>query len=108
MAVSQATLGKALVWGAITVALYLFLFQYSEAFERLAHTTLDACMVQEGGGSTYYNKASTDACSARDGTFIEGTWWYVFAPIALAFALSYTHGLFTGLFWDVVGLKAKK
>jgi hypothetical protein len=32
----------------------------------------------------------------------------VFGPIALAFALSYTHGIFTGLFWDVVGLKAKK
>ena len=30
------------------------------------------------------------------------------AAIALAFALSYTHGLFTGLFWDLVGLKAKK
>lgn len=108
MAVSQAALGKALVWGAITAALYLFLFQYSEVFEHLAHATLDACMVQEGGSTTYYNKANAEACSARDGTFIDGTWWYVFAPIALAFALSYTHGLFTGLFWDVVGLKAKK
>lgn len=108
MAVSRATLVKALVWGALTVGLYLFLFVYSGTFEHLAHTTLDACLVQEGAGATYYNKATSDLCAAQDGSFIEGTWWFVLAPIALAFALSYTHGIFTGLFWDVVGLKAKK
>jgi hypothetical protein len=47
-------------------------------------------------------------CAAKGGHFVHGTWWFVFIPIALAFALSYTHGIFTGLFWDVVGLKAKK
>jgi hypothetical protein len=108
MAASQTTLGKALVWGAITAGLYWFLFQYSGGFEKLAHTTLDACLVQEGAGTTYYNKATAELCAAENGAFIEGTWWYVFAPIALAFALSYTHGIFTGLFWDVIGLKAKK
>jgi hypothetical protein len=108
MAVSQATLGKALIWGVITAGLYWFLFQYSGVFERLAHTTLDACAVQGSEGIDYYNKVTPELCAAQNGSFIEGNWWYVFAPIALAFALSYTHGLFTGLFWDVVGLKAKK
>lgn len=108
MAVSQATLGKALFWGAITAGLYWFLFHYSGGFENLAHTTQNACLVQDGASSTYYNKATPELCAAQNGAFIEGTWWYVFAPIALAFALSYTHGIFTGLFWDVVGLKAKK
>ena len=107
MAVSRATLGKALVWGVLTVGLYLFLFVYSGTFEHLAHTTLDACLIQEGGVATYYNKVTPDLCAAQNGSFIKGTWWLVFAPIALAFALSYTHGIFTSLFWDIVGLKAK-
>ncbi len=108
MAASRATLVKALVWGGITAALYWFLFKHSGNFVSLAHTTLDACLVQDGAGSTYFNKATPELCAAQNGTFIEGNWWYVFAPIAMAFALSYTHGIFTGLFWDVVGLKAKK
>lgn len=108
MAIGRDTLGKALVWGVITAALYGLLYRYSGGFEQLAHTTLDACLVQDGGSTTYYSKATTELCAAENGTFVEGTWWYVFAPIALAFALSYTHGIFTGLFWDVVGLKAKK
>ena len=108
MAARQAVLGKALFWGVITAGLYWFLFQYSGVFERLAHTTLDACAIQEAAGTAYYNKATPELCAAENGAFIEGQWWFVFAPIALAFALSYTHGLFTGLFWDVIGLKAKK
>lgn len=108
MAVSQAALGKALVWGVITAGLYWFLFMYSGTFEALAHTTLNACLVQEEASTAYYNKVTPELCAAQNGSFIEGTWWFVFAPIALAFALSYTHGIFTGLFWDVVGLKAKK
>lgn len=108
MASSQASLGKTLLWGGVTAALYWFLFQYADEFLRLAHTTLDACAVQEGTKTVYYNKATAELCTAQGGDFIEGSWWFVFAPIAMAFALSYTHGLFTGLFWDVVGLKAKK
>lgn len=104
----KSKLGPALLWGGATVALYWLLFHYSGSFEVLAHTTLDACAVQQGTDTAYYNKATAELCAAERGTFIEGKWWYVFAPIALAFALSYTHGLFTGLFWDVVGLKAKK
>lgn len=108
MAASQAATGRALMWGAITFGLYWFLFQYADVFQRLAHTTLDACVVQQGVDTLYYNKVTPDLCATQQGTFIEGVWWYVFAPIVMAFALSYTHGLFTGLFWDVVGLKAKK
>ena len=104
----KSKLGPALLWGGLTVALYWLLFHYAGSFEVLAHTTRDACAVQQGADTAYYSKATAELCAAERGTFIEGKWWYVFAPIALAFALSYTHGLFTGLFWDVVGLKAKK
>jgi hypothetical protein len=101
-------LGPALLWGALTVALYWLLFHYAGSFEVLAHTTLDACAVEQGAETLYYNKATAELCAAENGRFIDGRWWYVLAPIGLAFALSYTHGLFTGLFWDLVGLKAKK
>ncbi len=108
MAINQAPLGKAVLWGVATAGLYWFLFQYAGAFQHLAHTTLDACAIQQGAETVYYNKATPELCSAENGNFIQGNWLFVFAPIALAFALSYTHGQFTGLFWDVVGLKAKK
>ncbi|NWG31594.1 MAG: hypothetical protein HXY29_08880 [Rhodocyclaceae bacterium] len=32
--------------------------------------------------------------------------WLVLVPIAIAFAISFTHGAFTGLFWEAMGLKA--
>ena len=108
MASKQANLSKTLIWGVFTAVLYWVLFHYADDFLRLAHTTQDACMVQEGINTAYYKKATPALCSAKGGAIIQGTWWFVFAPIALAFALSYTHGIFTGLFWDVVGLKAKK
>lgn len=31
--------------------------------------------------------------------------WLVFVPIAIAFAISWAHGTFTGLFWEAMGLK---
>ncbi len=108
MSKDKTLLGKTLMWGGITAVLYWGLFHFAGEFMRLAHTTLDACAVGSGSGIAYFNKASLDACTAAGGSFIEGHWWYVFAPIAMAFALSYTHGNFTGLFWDVLGLKAKK
>jgi len=108
MADTQANLGKALIWGGLTAFLYWGLFHFADRFQQLAHTTLDACVVQEAGQTSYYNEATAELCTAKGGEFIKGSWWYVFAPIALAFALSYTHGLFTGLFWEVVGLRAKK
>ena len=108
MAASHTTWVKALGWGILTTGLYGFLFLYSEIFERLAHTTLDTCLLHNEADTDYHHKVPPEQCAAEGGSFVEGTWWYVFAPIALAFALSYTHGIFTGLFWDVVGLKAKK
>lgn len=99
--------GKALLWGGITAVLYLGLFHYAGEFLRLAHTTLDACAVNQSASILYFNKVTPELCTAQHGSFIEGQWWYVFAPIAMAFALSYTHGNFTSLFWEVLGLKAK-
>jgi hypothetical protein len=100
----KSKLGPALLWGGITFALYWMLFRNAGSFELLAHTTLDACRV----GTDFYTQATPETCAAEGGTFVRGVWWYVFAPIAMAFALSYTHGNFTSLFWDVVGLKARK
>lgn len=100
----KSKLTPALLWGGVTAVLYGLLFHYSGSFEVLAHTTLDACVV----GDDYYSKATAELCSAEGGNFVGGVWWYVFAPIAMAFALSYTHGNFTGLFWEVLGLNAKK
>src|SRR5512139_925346 len=108
MKVSRSSLGRALMWGVLTAGLYGFLFLYADVFKHLAHTTTDACVVQESTGTGYYSKSTPDLCAAKNGDFVKGTWWFVFAPIALALALSFTHGIFTGLFWDVVGLKAKK
>ena len=108
MASSHSSLGKTLLWGGIAAALYGFLFYFANDFLRLAHTTQDACVVQSGMHTNYFNKATADLCAAKGGTFIRGTWWYVLAPIAMALVLSYTHGIFTGLFWDLLGLKAKK
>ncbi len=109
MPASHASLGKTLFWGGITAALYVFLFHYADDFLHLAHTTLDACVVvQDGMKTNYFSHATPELCTARGGSFIPGTWWFVLAPIAMAFALSYAHGIFTGLFWDVVGLNAKK
>jgi hypothetical protein len=34
--------------------------------------------------------------------------WYFLVPVAMAFLFSAVHGAFTGHFWDVLGIKAKK
>lgn len=36
-----------------------------------------------------------------------GGWWFLF-PVVVAFVFSIFHGTFTGLFWDVLGVQAKK
>jgi hypothetical protein len=36
-----------------------------------------------------------------------GGWWFLF-PVTVAFVFSVFHGTFTGLFWDAVGVQAKK
>lgn len=103
----NTVLSKTIIWGAVTAALYWALFQYAGEFLHLAHATLDTCALQNSSQTLYINGATPELCSAKRGQFIEGQWWYVLAPIAMAFALSLTHGNFTSLFWDVIGLKAK-
>lgn len=38
---------------------------------------------------------------------LEGAWGFL-VPIVIAFIFSFVHGAFTGGFWDMLGLKAKK
>jgi hypothetical protein len=40
--------------------------------------------------------------------FIRRGHWAFVLPIAIAFLVSYFHGAFTGGFWEVLGIKAKK
>lgn len=49
----------------------------------------------------YFNEAAVLDVSTR------GHWWFL-APVAIAFVFSFVHGAFTGLFWDVLGVKAKR
>lgn len=34
--------------------------------------------------------------------------WTFWIPVSIAFVFSFAHGAFTGEFWDVLGIKAKK
>lgn len=34
--------------------------------------------------------------------------WAFWIPVSIAFVFSFAHGAFTGEFWDVLGVKAKK
>ena len=36
-----------------------------------------------------------------------GGWWFLF-PVTVAFVFSIFHGTFTSLFWDVLGVQAKR
>lgn len=106
MAEANTSWSKTLFWGALVAILYWGLFQYAEDVTRLAHTTTSACAVAEDSGTVYYNKPTAEACAAKGGTLVEGNWLFVFVPILIAFAVSYVHGAFTGMFWDSLGLKA--
>jgi len=33
--------------------------------------------------------------------------WHFLIPVAIAFVFSFTHGTFTGYFWDALGVRAK-
>lgn len=106
MDLHKAHWGKTIFWGVATAAFYTAMFSYSDLVLHLAHTTPDACIVDRGGTLLYYHKADAAACAALNGHIEPGVWWHVLIPILLAFAISFTHGAFTGLFWDVMGLKA--
>jgi len=47
-----------------------------------------------------YEKEVVEICK-------RGGWWFLF-PVAVAFAFSVFHGTFTGLFWDALGIQARK
>jgi len=51
-------------------------------------------------GLFIFEKLLAEACS-RGG-------WYFAIPVAIAFAFSIVHGSFTGYFWDVLGVQAKR
>ena len=100
--------GKTIVWGSLSALCYAALYHYAEEFIRLAHTTVDACAVATGGKTVYLIKPDALECAARGGQMIVGNLWHVWAPIAVALAISYTHGTFTGSFWESLGFTAAK
>ena len=97
--------GKAFFWGAITALLYAVLFTYSGFILHMAYTTPTACVVSHDAVAVYYHKVTLEACTEKGGVIVAGTWWHVLVPISIAFAISFTHGAFTGLFWELMGLK---
>lgn len=105
MAPQHGNMGKTIFWGTVTALLYAALFYYADWLLRLAQTTPDACIVGNGHQAAYYHQVDTAACAALGGHFEPGSWWHVLPIILIAFAVSYVHGAFTGLFWDLMGLK---
>lgn len=97
-----------LFWGGLSGLCYVTLFYYADEFIQLAHTTVDACVVVEEDKTSYFHKPDAEACAAKGGRMTEGNGWHVFAPIGVALIISYTHGLFTGHFWEALGLTAAK
>ena len=64
--------------GTLSILLYLLLFQFSDRLTALAAAT-------RGGEELY-----------------------ALVPIGIAVVFSFVHGAFTGQFWDLLGLRAKK
>jgi hypothetical protein len=75
---SSRALVLTLVLGAGSAVLYLLLFLYSDRLTELARLTR------------------------------EGDKLYALVPLAVAMVFSLVHGAFTGHFWDLLGLRAKK
>lgn len=65
-------------YGVLSTVLYVLLFMYSEQLNALAEAT-------------------------RNGDKI-----YALVPLVIAIVFSLVHGAFTGYFWELLGLKAKK
>jgi hypothetical protein len=75
---SSRALVLTLTLGAASAALYFLLFLYSDRLTELARLTR------------------------------EGDELYALVPLAVAMVFSLVHGAFTGHFWDLLGLRAKK
>lgn len=67
-----------LTLGAVSACLYLLLFLFADRIAELAHAT-------------------------RDGEKL-----YALVPLTIAMVFSFVHGAFTGHFWDLLGLRARK
>ena len=76
--VSSRALVITLVLGAASAALYFLLFLFSDTLSALAAATR------------------------------QGEKLYALVPLAVAMVFSFVHGAFTGHFWDLLGLRAKK
>jgi hypothetical protein len=80
--VSRAGASRALVTtlilGAASAGLYLLLFLFADRLPELAAATR------------------------------QGEQLYALVPLAIAMVFSFVHGAFTGHFWDLLGLRAKK
>lgn len=97
--------GRAILWGAATAGLYALMFSNADILMHMAHTTPDACLVNQGTATRYFHQLDAAACAAQGGRLQAASHWHVLVPILLAFAISTAHGAFTGLFWDLMGLK---
>jgi hypothetical protein len=75
---SPRALVVTLILGAASAGLYFLLFLYADRFAAIAQATH------------------------------EGHKLYALIPIAIAMVFSFVHGAFTGQFWDLLGLRAKK
>jgi hypothetical protein len=71
-------LATTLILGVASAALYALLFLFADELVELAHLTR------------------------------EGNKLYALIPLAIAMVFSLVHGAFTGYFWDLLGLRAKK
>ncbi|MEW5770908.1 MAG: hypothetical protein AB1831_11175 [Pseudomonadota bacterium] len=67
MDLHKAHWGKTLAWGFVTGVLYALLFFYSSELLHLAHTTPDACVVEQAGRLTYLHHPTPEACAAQGG-----------------------------------------
>lgn len=106
MSQKRANLLKVLAWGAVTTGCYAGLFLFTDDLVNMAHTTTSSCMVGNGADAVYYHKPTPEQCAEKGGILLDSNKLNVLVPITIAFLLSFVHGAFTGLFWDVIGLKA--
>ena len=75
---SARALAVTLLLGAVSAGLYFLLFLYSDRLVELAAATR------------------------------QGEKLYALIPIAIALVFSFVHGAFTGRFWELLGLQARK
>jgi len=97
-----------LAWGAVTASCYAGLFIYADELVNLAQTTTSSCRVGSGAEAEYFHRPTPELCAEVGGTLLDSSKLNVLVPIAIAFLISYLHGTFTSLFWEIVGFKAAK